>query len=207
MIIAHNVASMTTAGQLKFNTNQKTKSVEKLSSGYRITRAADDAAGLQISEKMRAQIRGLEQGAKNIQEGVSYCQVAEGALNEIQDMLHRLTELSVKAANETNSISDREAMNQEIEEIKTEMDRICKTTKYNEEYIFKSLNDSDDIIPYDVSFTGVLQDIYIMILLTIQRELRHMVVSHTMENDMHGLPFTQICMIQLRIHLKKADIR
>lgn len=161
MIIAHNVAAMTTAGQLKFNTNQKTKSVEKLSSGYRITRAADDAAGLQISEKMRAQIRGLEQGAKNIQEGVSYCQVAEGALNEIQDMLHRLTELSVKAANETNSISDREAMNQEIEEIKTEMDRICKTTKYNEEYIFKSLNDSDDIIPYDVSFTGVLQDIYI----------------------------------------------
>ena len=155
------MASMMASNQFKNNSIEKGKNTEKLSSGYRINRAADDAAGLQISEKMRAQIRGLEQGARNIQEGISYCQVADGALNEIQDMLHRLTELCVKGANETNSDVDRAAINQEIEEIKKEMNRICETTKYNEDYIFKSRNEEDELPPYDVFFDGVLKDIHI----------------------------------------------
>ena len=117
--------------QFGINLNNNTKAAEKLSSGYKINRAADDAAGLSISEKMRFQIRGLDQGARNIQEGVGYCQVADGALNEIQDMLHRITELTVKAANGTNSFSDREAIDQEIIQIKEEINRICDTTKSN----------------------------------------------------------------------------
>ena len=100
MVIAHNMLAMNANRQFNINTNNKTKSMEKLSSGYRINRASDDAAGLSISEKMRWQIRGLNQGVRNTQDGVSVCQVADGALAEVGEMLHRITELSVQSAND-----------------------------------------------------------------------------------------------------------
>jgi flagellin len=114
----------------------RAKSTEKLSSGYRINRAADDAAGLAISEKMRRQIRGLKQGVNNTQDGVSLCQVADGALNELQDMMHRITELSVQAANSTYTTSDREMIQEEINQIINEVDRTSETTTFNEQRIF-----------------------------------------------------------------------
>ena len=114
----------------------QSKSSEKLSSGYKINRAADDAAGLSISEKMRKQVRGLSQGVENTQAGISLCQVADGALAEVHDMLQRMTELSVQSANGTNSFSDRQAIQAEISEIICEVERISKTTKFNETAIF-----------------------------------------------------------------------
>ena len=112
MVIAHNIFAMNAQRQLNIVTKNKEKTTEKLSSGYRINRAADDAAGLSISEKMRRQIRGLSQGIKNTEDGVSLCQVADGALAEVSDMLHRITELSIKSANGTNSDGDRKAIQQ-----------------------------------------------------------------------------------------------
>ncbi len=135
-IVAHNLVAMNTQRQLKINSNSKTKSTEKLSSGYRINRAADDAAGLSISEKMRRQIRGLTQGVQNTQDGISLCQVADGALAEVDDMLHRMTELSVKAANGTLTDVDRSYVDMEIQQIKTEIDRISETTKFNDRLLF-----------------------------------------------------------------------
>lgn len=135
-IVTHNLLAMNTQRQLGINTQNKAKSTEKLSSGYKINRAADDAAGLSISEKMRRQIRGLSQGIDNTQEGVSLCQVADGALAEVNDMLHRVTELSVKAANGTNTESDRQAIQEEINQIMKEIDRISDTTTFNEQKIF-----------------------------------------------------------------------
>jgi flagellin len=116
------------------------KSTEKLSSGYKINRAADDAAGLAISEKMRKQIRGLTQASSNAQDGISAVQTAEGALNEVQDMLQRMNELAVKAANGTNSESDRSAIQDEINQLTTEIDRVSTTTKFNETYLLKGVN-------------------------------------------------------------------
>ena len=124
--------------QRQFNINEvdKRKSAEKLSSGYRINRAADDAAGLAISEKMRRQIRGLNQGASNIRDGISMVQVADGALDEISDMLHRVTELSVKASNDTLNPEDRQHIQDEISQISQEIQRVCIDTTYNELYLF-----------------------------------------------------------------------
>ncbi|MBR2186617.1 MAG: flagellin, partial [Lachnospiraceae bacterium] len=136
-VVAHNLPSMFTNRQLGITTNNKAKSAEKLSSGYKINRASDDAAGLSISEKMRKQIRGLRQGADNIQDGISFCQTADGYLNEVVDMLHRMNELSIKAANGTNSASDRMDIDNEIQELKEETNRILKTAKFNETYIFR----------------------------------------------------------------------
>ena len=162
MVVAHNMSALNAQRQFKLNMSNKSKSAEKLSSGYRINKAGDDAAGLSISEKMRFQIRGLDQGSENIQEGVGYCQVADGALAEMQDMLHRVTELTVQAANGTNSDSDRAAISKEIDQIRKEMDRICTTTKYNEDYIFEDPNKDDNYVPpYNMSFSGILRDIYI----------------------------------------------
>lgn len=118
--------------QLNINNKKGAKTAEKLSSGYRINRSADDAAGLAISEKMRRQIRGLSQSADNIQEGIGYVQTAEGALNEVHDMLQRMNELAVKAANGTCSDDDRSYIDQEIQALKSEMDRIFDTTTFNE---------------------------------------------------------------------------
>jgi flagellin len=121
----------------------QSKSTEKLSSGYKINRAADDAAGLAISEKMRKQIRGLSQASANAQDGISAVQTAEGALTEVHDMLQRMNELAVKAANGTNSKSDRQAIQDEIDQLTTEIDRVSTTTKFNETYLLKGANSQD----------------------------------------------------------------
>lgn len=137
MVIAHNIGAMNTNRQVKIVSKNMFNSTQKLSSGYKINKSADNAAGLGISEKMRSQIRGLFRGANNIDDGISYCQTADGALNEMHDILQRMNELSVQAANGLNSKSDRLAIDDEIQALKEEMDRICQTTKFNDEYIFK----------------------------------------------------------------------
>lgn len=139
-IVAHNLFAMNASRQLGIKSKNKAKSTEKLSSGYRINRSADDAAGLAISEKMRRQIRGLTQGVKNTQDGISLCQVADGALAEIDEMLHRITELSVQSANGTNSDTDRQAIQQEINQILNEIDNISKNTEFNTKKIFDDGN-------------------------------------------------------------------
>lgn len=136
MIVAHNLQAMNTSRQLNIVSGAWGKSTEKLASGYRVNRAADDAAGLAISEKMRHQIRGLDRGALNIEDGVSLCQVADGALAEVSDMLLRLTELSVQSANGTNSDSDRFAIQEETNQIISEINRIGATTKFNDTLLF-----------------------------------------------------------------------
>ena len=132
-VLAHNLASQFTNRQLNITTDKRAKSSEKLSSGYKINRSADDAAGLQISEKMRWQIRGLDQASENIQDGISLCQVADGALNESHAVLQRMRELSVQAANDTNSDEDRNAIQEEIEQLTNEIDRIANSTSFNED--------------------------------------------------------------------------
>ncbi len=136
--IITNLQAANTARHYGIVTDQRAKSTEKLSSGYRINRAADDAAGLAISEKMRRQIRGLAQSADNIMEGVGFVQVADGALNEIHDMLGRISEISVKAANETLTDVDRGYLDSEVQQIKTECDRIFQETSFNERLIWKA---------------------------------------------------------------------
>lgn len=139
-LVAHNLSAMNAQRQFHINARSKAKSTEKLSSGFKINRAADDAAGVAISEKMRRQIRGLTQGVENTQDGVSLCQVADGALAEVNDMLHRITELSVQAANDTNALSDREAIQQEMAQILEEIDRIGDSTTFNNMPIFKGMD-------------------------------------------------------------------
>ena len=137
MVVQHNLTAMKTNRMLGLTTASQAKSTEKLSSGYKINRAADDAAGLSISEKMRKQIRGLTQASSNAQDGISTVQTAEGALNEVQDMLQRMNELAVKAANGTNSEDDRSYIQNEIDQLTTEIDRVSETTKFNETYLLK----------------------------------------------------------------------
>ena len=137
MVVQHNIQAMNANRQLGVVTGAQGKSTEKLSSGYRINRAADDAAGLSISEKMRKQIRGLDRASTNAQDGVSAVQTAEGALGEVQDMLQRMNELAVQSANGTNSKTDRDAIQAEIDQLSTEIDRVSETTKFNETYLLK----------------------------------------------------------------------
>ncbi|MDO4303261.1 MAG: flagellar hook protein, partial [Bacillota bacterium] len=137
MVVQHNLTAMNSNRMLGLTTSSQAKSTEKLSSGYKINRAADDAAGLSISEKMRKQIRGLTQASANAQDGISAVQTAEGALAEVQDMLQRMNELAVKAANGTNSESDRSYIQNEIDQLTTEIDRVAETTKFNETYLLK----------------------------------------------------------------------
>jgi flagellin len=122
---------------LGVTTGLQAKSSEKLSSGYKINRAADDAAGLSISEKMRKQINGLDRASTNAQDGVSAVQTAEGALTEVHSMLQRMNELAVQASNGTNSESDRQSIQDEIDQLTTEIDRVAETTKFNETYLLK----------------------------------------------------------------------
>lgn len=136
MIISHNILAMNANRQFNIINKNKAKSTEKLSSGYRINRASDDAAGLSISEKMRWQIRGLNQGVRNTQDGVSVCQVADGALGEVSAMLHRITELAVQSANDIYTDEDREAIQHEIAQIMQEIDRIGDNTEFNTQKIF-----------------------------------------------------------------------
>jgi flagellin len=136
MVIQSNISSANASRQYGITGKKISKSMEKLSSGYRINRAADDAAGLSISEKMRKQIRGLSRGVTNTQDGVSLCQVADGALNEMTSMVQRINELSIQAANGTNSTSDRQSIQDEITQIIEEVDRISQTTTFNDQNIF-----------------------------------------------------------------------
>lgn len=145
MVIQHNMMAMNASRQNGIVTRHKEKTTEKLSSGYRINRAADDAAGLAISEKMRRQIRGLSQAVENAQDGISLVQVADGALNEMHDIIQRVNELSVQAANGTNTDVDRGYIQQEVGQLRTEINRICKTTTFNEIYLF----DTPSIIGID----------------------------------------------------------
>ncbi len=137
MVVQHNLTAMNSNRMLGVTTKTQAKSTEKLSSGYKINRAADDAAGLSISEKMRKQIRGLTQASSNAQDGISTVQTAEGALNEVQDMLQRMNELAVKSANGTNSADDRSYIQNEIDQLVTEIDRVSTTTKFNETYLLQ----------------------------------------------------------------------
>ena len=131
MVVQHNLTAMNTNRQLGISTDTLAKSTEKLSSGYRINRAGDDAAGLAISEKMRSQIRGLDQASTNAQDGISLIQVAEGALNETHDILQRMNELATQAANDTNTAVDRSAIKLEIDQLTSEINRIQSTTQFN----------------------------------------------------------------------------
>ena len=131
MVVQHNLTAMNANRQLSGVQSAQQKSTEKLSSGYRINRAGDDAAGLSISEKMRSQIRGLNKAASNAQDGISLVQVAEGALNETHSILQRMNELATQAANDTNTSTDRNALQQEMDQLTSEIDRIRSTTQFN----------------------------------------------------------------------------
>ena len=131
MIINHNMNAMNAHRNMGVNNNNAAKAMEKLSSGLRINRAGDDAAGLAISEKMRGQIRGLDQASRNAQDGISLIQTAEGALNETTNILQRMRELSVQAANDTNATTDRQAIKTELVALQDEISRIADTTKFN----------------------------------------------------------------------------
>ena len=132
MVVKHNLTAMNSNRMLGLTTASQAKSTEKLSSGYKINRAADDAAGLAISEKMRRQVRGLTQAVANAQDGVSMVQTAEGALNEVHDMLQRINELAVKGENGTLTSSDRKYINSEVKQLMSEIDRVASTTTFNE---------------------------------------------------------------------------
>ena len=131
MVVQHNLSAMNTNRQMGIVTDALQKSTEKLSSGYKINRAADDAAGLSISEKMRSQIRGLNKASDNAQDGISLIQVAEGALNETHSILQRMNELATQAANDTNTSTDRTAIKAEIDQLTSEINRIQSTTQFN----------------------------------------------------------------------------
>ena len=133
MVVQHNITAMNSNRMLGLTTKAQAKSTEKLSSGYKINRAADDAAGLSISEKMRRQIRGLTQASANAQDGISCVQTAEGALNEVQDMLQRMNELAVKGENGTLTSTDRSYIQAEVKQLMSEIDRVQSTTTFNEQ--------------------------------------------------------------------------
>jgi flagellin len=158
MVVQHNMQAMNANRMLGVTTGAQTKSAEKLSSGYKINRAADDAAGLSISEKMRKQIRGLDQASTNAQDGISAVQTAEGALTEVHSMLQRMNELAVQAANGTNSDSDRSSIQDEIDQLTTEIDRVAETTKFNETYLLKGNGKTATvkINAQDAGITGTL---------------------------------------------------
>jgi flagellin len=131
MVVQHNMQAMNANRQLGITTGNQAKSTEKLSSGFRINRAADDAAGLSISEKMRSQIRGLNKASDNAEDGISLVQTAEGALNEVHSMLQRMNELSTQAANDTNTATDRTAIKAELDQLTSEINRVSSTTQFN----------------------------------------------------------------------------
>ena len=133
MIVKHNITAMNSNRMLGLTTSSQAKSTEKLSSGYKINRAADDAAGLAISEKMRRQVRGLTQASANAQDGISAVQTAEGALTEVHDMLQRINELAVKGENATQTSTDRAYIAMEVRQLMTEIDRVQSTTTFNEQ--------------------------------------------------------------------------
>ena len=160
MVVQHNMQAANANRMLNVTTGQQAKSTEKLSSGYRINRAADDAAGLTISEKMRKQIKGLDRASTNAEDGVSAVQTAEGALTEVHSMLQRMNELATQASNGTNSESDRSAIQDEISQLTTEVDRVAETTKFNETYLLKGNTDGSSSVQnvnaHDAGLAGKL---------------------------------------------------
>ena len=160
MVVQHNLSAMNANRMLNVTTSAQSKSTEKLSSGYKINRAADDAAGLSISEKMRKQIRGLTQASSNAQDGVSAVQTAEGALTEVHSMLQRMNELAVQSSNGTNSQTDRKAIQDEIDQLTSEIDRVAETTKFNETYLLKGDPTKADTAYFMKSGYNVTDGIY-----------------------------------------------
>ena len=160
MVVQHNMQAANANRMLNVTTGQQAKSTEKLSSGYRINRAADDAAGLTISEKMRKQIKGLDRASTNAEDGVSAVQTAEGALTEVHSMLQRMNELATQSANGTNSTTDRQAIQDEIDQLTTEIDRVSETTKFNETYLLKGDTDGStsakNVNAHDAGLAGKL---------------------------------------------------
>ena len=160
MVVQHNMQAANANRMLNVTTSAQSKSTEKLSSGYRINRAADDAAGLTISEKMRKQIRGLDRASTNAEDGVSAVQTAEGALTEVHSMLQRMNELATQSANGTNSTTDRQAIQDEIDQLTTEIDRVSETTKFNETYLLKGDTDgatsAKNVNAHDAGLAGKL---------------------------------------------------
>ncbi|MBP5554326.1 MAG: flagellin [Lachnospiraceae bacterium] len=162
MVVQHNLTAQNSNRMLGLTTNSLAKSTEKLSSGYKINRAADNAAGLAISEKMRRQVRGLTQASSNAQDGISCVQTAEGALNEVHDMLQRMNELAVQAANDTNMATDRTYIKSELDALSSEISRVATTTTFNEQSLLDgtftgkklqvgSENDEDQTITISIS--------------------------------------------------------
>ena len=161
MVVQHNMQAANANRMLNVTTSAQSKSTEKLSSGYKINRAADDAAGLTISEKMRKQIKGLDRASTNAQDGVSAVQTAEGALTEVHSMLQRMNELATQSANGTNSTTDRKAIQDEIDQLSTEIDRVSETTKFNEMYLLKGTDGttgSKTLNAHDAGIAGTLVD-------------------------------------------------
>ena len=157
MVVQHNMQAANANRMLNVTTSAQSKSTEKLSSGYRINRAADDAAGLTISEKMRKQIKGLDRASTNAEDGVSAVQTAEGALTEVHSMLQRMNELATQSANGTNSNTDRKAIQDEIDQLTTEIDRVSETTKFNETYLLKGdgADKAHNVNAHDAGLDGV----------------------------------------------------
>ena len=154
MVIQHNLEAFNANRMLGINSRMLAGSTEKMASGYKINRAADDAAGLSISEKMRKRIRGLERGMENVEDGISFCQVADGALDAATDLLQRARELSIQAYNGTNSKNDRHTIQEEIDQCFEEMDRIFGTTKFNETVIFRNGQRVQGATYHDQSYTA-----------------------------------------------------
>ena len=157
MVVQHNMQAANANRMLNITTSAQSKSTEKLSSGYKINRAADDAAGLTISEKMRKQIKGLDRASTNAEDGVSAVQTAEGALTEVHSMLQRMNELATQSANGTNSSTDRKAIQDEIDQLTTEIDRVSETTKFNETYLLKGdgAEKEHNVNAHDAGLDGV----------------------------------------------------
>ena len=176
MVVQHNLTAMNSNRMLGLTSKAQAKSTEKLSSGYKINRAADDAAGLSISEKMRKQIRGLTQASANAQDGISAVQTAEGALTEVHDMLQRMNELAIKAGNGTMSESDRQSVQDEIDQLITEIDRVSETTKFNETYLLKGEGKGNKIDEVSARVDGKIQEAAIT-------EARGNIFSGTLDMD------------------------
>lgn len=145
MIVSHNVEASFANRQIGIKNKALSKNTEKLSTGYRVNHAADDASGLAISEKLRGQVRGLNRSALNADEGASFCQVADGAMQEIENIIHRFRELSVQAANDVNTLHDRQALQYEVDQLEMEINRITDDTEYNTMKIFTEPNRSLEI--------------------------------------------------------------
>lgn len=155
MVVQHNLQAMNSNRMLGITQSAAKKSTEKLSSGYQINRAADNAAGLAISEKMRKQIRGLTQASANAEDGISSVQTAEGALTEVHDMLQRMNELAIQSANGTNSEDDRSYIQDEIDQLTQEIDRVAETTKFNETYLLKGDTKNVDAMKYTYNYKTI----------------------------------------------------